>query len=215
MQNQSQNQPQSNMPHSENVSQPLNHGGHEMFDVQEVLSTSIGVLDQYTMYRQHAKDQSLVDIIDRQHAFIQEEYNVTLEVFRTGAKPSKSIVTYDMNMEKGNDTVFGLTQTPPKKPIQSVNEINDQSVSGYMLGLIKSGASLKAMTALEMTNPVLRRVVADSVPNWIEMAYEIFLYQNKRHYYQVPQLSQGDMQQILSSFAPAPGQAGTNGNMMQ
>jgi spore coat protein CotF len=62
------------------------------------------------------------------------------------------------------------------------------------------------MSALETTNPVVRRVLADSVPNCIEMAYEISLYQNKHHYYQVPQLAQQDMQQMLNSFAPVQGQ---------
>lgn len=63
------------------------------------------------------------------------------------------------------------------------------------------------MAALETTNPVVRRVLADSVPNCIEMAYELSIYQNKHHYYQVPQLAQQDMQQILNAYAPA-GQPG-------
>jgi spore coat protein CotF len=37
------------------------------------------------------------------------------------------------------------------------------------------------------------------------MAYEISLYQNKHHYYQVPQFAQQDMQQMLQSFSPAQG----------
>jgi len=35
------------------------------------------------------------------------------------------------------------------------------------------------------------------------MAYKISLYQNKHHYYQVPQLAQQDVQQIINAFAPA------------
>ena len=34
-----------------------------------------------------------------------------------------------------------------------------------MLGLVKSQASLLTMTALEITNPVVRRIFGDSVPN--------------------------------------------------
>ena len=71
--------------------------------------------------------------------------------------------------------------------------LSDQGLSAYMLGNTKSLATLLAMTALEMTNPVLRRVIADSVPNFIELSYEIFLYQNKHRYYQVPQLMEQDM----------------------
>ncbi|MGD7045904.1 spore coat protein [Jeotgalibacillus proteolyticus] len=208
-----QNQQQQNMQQSASMSQTLNHGGHELFDVSEVLSMSIGVIDQYTLFREHVKDQELMQILDHQLDFLKQEYNTTLEIFQTGAKPSQSIKTYDMKMDQGNSTVFGLTQMPPSKPIQSVNEISDQSISGYMLGHVKSGASLKAMTALEMTHPVLRRAVADSVPNWVEMAYELFLYQNRHHYYQVPQLSQGDMQQMINGYAKASGPSGSQ--MMQ
>ncbi|WP_338036901.1 spore coat protein [Metabacillus litoralis] len=56
------------------------------------------------------------------------------------------------------------------------------------------------MAACEITNPVLRGVVAESVPNFIEMAHEIFLYQNKHNYYQVPQLQQQDMNQMLNAY---------------
>jgi len=48
--------------------------------------------------------------------------------------------------------------------------------------------------------------LADSVTIFIEIAYEISLYQNKHHYYQVPQLAQQDMQQMINAFAPAQGQ---------
>ncbi len=179
----------------------MNHGGHEMFDSHEVLASIISVLDQYLIYDQYIKDQELRTILYRQHAFINDLYNTIVEAFSTGEKPSHSTRVYKMH--QNNNTVYGLTPGQPKKPFTSANQVNDQGVSGYMLGLLKSTGSLFAMTALEMTNPVLRRVIADSVPNFIEMAYEIFLYQNKRHYYQVPQLAQQDMNQMLSSFAPS------------
>jgi spore coat protein CotF len=75
-----------------------------------------------------------------------------------------------------------------------------------MLGLVKSHAGLLAMTSLEVTNPVVRRVLAAQIPNFIEMAYEIFLYQNKHGYYQVPQLSVQDMKAMTSTFVPMQGQ---------
>lgn len=61
------------------------------------------------------------------------------------------------------------------------------------------------MAACEITNPVVRRVFSATIPNCIEMAYELSIYQNKHHYYQVPQLAQQDMQQLLNAFAPAQG----------
>ncbi|MCM3675714.1 MULTISPECIES: spore coat protein [Peribacillus] len=181
----------------------MNHGGHEVFDVHEVLSGTIDTLNTYMLLRQHVKDQELRDILDRQNQFIQDEYNITLECFQTGQDPSKPTQSYKMN--QGNDFIYGLTPTQPKKPLQSVSEITDECISAMMLGAVKSAASMKAMAALEITNPVVRRVFADSVPNCIEMAYEISLYQNKHHYYQVPQLAQQDMQQMMNSYAPAQG----------
>ncbi len=61
------------------------------------------------------------------------------------------------------------------------------------------------MAAAECTNPVVRRVLADSIPNHIEMAYELFLYQNKKGYYQVAQFSEQDMVKMLTAYAPLNG----------
>ncbi|MFS0907562.1 spore coat protein [Priestia aryabhattai] len=202
MENQ-QGQAHQNM-HTGNVSLQMNHGGHEVFDIHEVLSGAIDTLNSYTLLRQYVKDQELKDILDRQYQFIQQEYNTTVECFKTGQDPSTPTQSY--KMQQGNDFVYGMKPSQPKKPLQSVSEITDECISGHMLGAVKSAASMKTMSALETTNPVVRRVLADSVPNCIEMAYEISLYQNKHHYYQVPQLAQQDMQQMLNSFAPAQGQ---------
>jgi hypothetical protein len=70
--------------HTGNVPQQLNHGGHEVFDVHEVLSGTIGALDTYTMLKQHVKDPELQDMMNRQYQFISDEYNTTVECFQTG-----------------------------------------------------------------------------------------------------------------------------------
>lgn len=190
--------------HTGSIPQQMNHGAHEVLDVHEVLSGAVGTMNQYTLLRQFVKDQELLDIIDRQYQFMQQEYNTTVECFRTGQDPT--VPTQSYKMKQNNDFIYGLKQSQPKKPIQSMNEMNEETVSGCLLGAVKSSASMKTMAALEATNPVVRRVLADSVPNCIEMAYEISLYQNKRHFYQVPQFQQQDMQQMLNSYAPAQGQ---------
>jgi spore coat protein CotF len=150
--------------------------------------------------KQHVKDPELLDIMNRQEEFMITEYNTIVECFQTGMKPSVSTQVY--NMKQGNDFVYGLKPAQPMKPIQTPQEINDQVISGMMLSSVKSNASLKGMATTEITNPVVRRVLADTIPNCIEMAYEISIYQNKHHYYQVPQLAAGDMQQMVSSYAP-------------
>ncbi|MCZ2257829.1 spore coat protein [Sporosarcina sp. G11-34] len=197
------------------VSQQMNHGGHEVFDVHEALSGTIAALDQALLFRPHVKDPELLDILDRQYRFRLNEYNITVDAFTTGKDPSQHTGRYEM--KEGNDFVYGLKQSPPKKPIQSVAEVSDELISGFLLGAAKAGASAKTTAATETTNPVVRRVLADSVPNCIEMAYELSIYQNKHHYYQMPQLVQQDMQQMLNAFAPAQGQPAMppNNNQVQ
>ncbi|MHA6259769.1 spore coat protein [Sporosarcina sp. CAU 1771] len=186
------------------ISQQMNHGGHEVFDLHEAISSTVASLDQSLILRPHVKDPELLDILDRQYRFTLDEYNITVEAFKSGKDPSHPTGSYKMKQE--NDFIYGLKESPPKKPIQSAAEISDEIISGFLLGATKAGATTKAAVALETTNPVVRRVLADSIPNCIEMAYELSIYQNKHHYYQVPQLAQQDMQQMLNAFAPAQGQ---------
>ncbi|MFD2673516.1 spore coat protein [Marinicrinis sediminis] len=190
-----------NMQSSGNLAPQQHHGGHEMFDAHEVLATFINVLDQYMIFDQFIQDQELKQILNRQYGFMTDLYNICVQTFSTGQDPSHPTQTY--HMTQNNQVYYGTQPSQPKKPNQTIHDVSDQGLSAYMLGLIKSTASLLAMTALEMTNPVLRRMLADSVPNFIEMGYEIFLYQNKHHYYQVPQLAQQEMNQMLGSFTQA------------
>ncbi|WP_206922406.1 spore coat protein [Alicyclobacillus suci] len=179
------------------ANQSYNHGGHELFDVSEVLSGTIHVLDQYLIFRQYVRDSELISILSRQYQHILNAYNAMVETFSTGRAPNRPYIPYQAQPQQ---IVYGLEPTEPKRPSTSIQDINDQSISGYMLGLIKSAGSLLTMSAMEVTNPSMRRLMAQMVPCYIEMAYEIFLYQNKRRDYQVPQLSQPDMAQSLTSF---------------
>ncbi|MEW9677241.1 spore coat protein [Lentibacillus sp. L22] len=198
-----QNQQQQNMQRSPQLPSQQDFGGHDMFDAHEALSTLTGLMEQYLLYEQHIQDQELMGMAQRHSAFITQLYNTICETFKTGKDPAVKTQTY--NMEQNNNVTYGMKPSAPKMPSQSVNEINDQCLSGFMLGQLKSCASAFTMTALEMTNPVLRRIFQDSIPNVIEMAYEVFLYQNKHQYYQVPQLQQQDMQAFQNSYAPVQG----------
>ncbi len=200
---QNQQGPMHQNMHTGQIPQQMNHGGHELFDVHEVLSGSIGAMNQYLMLKQHVKDPELMDILNRQFQFMQDEYNTTVECFTTGQDPSRPTQSYKMKQD--NDFVYGMKPSQPKKPWQSPMEISDEFISSCMLASCKTGASAKTMAACEVTNPVVRRVLADSAPNCVEMAYELSIYQNKHHYYQVPQLAQQDMHQLLNAFAPAQG----------
>lgn len=202
-----QNQSQ-NFQQSEQVTPQMNHGGHELFDSHEAISGLSGGLEQFLLYEQHIQDPELKSILQRQRSFLTQLYNTAVETLKTGQDPAVKTQVY--KMQTSNDVLFGMQTSQPKSPAQSVNELNDQCISDFMMSVMKANASSFTMAALETTNPVLRRVFADSVPNLIEMAYETFLYQNKNHYYQVPQLKQEDMNNYLNAFAPIQG-----GTMMQ
>lgn len=199
LQNPSQQQPQANQQQAGLTNN--NHGGHEVFDAHEAISGVISILDHYQMYGEHVQDQELQDILQRQSNFVRQTYNTIVQTFSTGQDPQTATQQY--KMQQNNDVVYGLNPTQPKKPNQSVSELSDQGLSTYMLGQTKNLATLLTMTSLEMTNPILRRVIADTVPNFVEMSYELFLYQNKLGYYQVPQLQTEDMNQLLQSFSYA------------
>jgi spore coat protein CotF len=180
----------------------LNHGGHEVMDVHELLGGAINILNQYMVHRQFVRDQELLKIIDRQYQFIADEYNMIQQAFSTGQDPAHGTKRYQMT--QSNETIaYGMQSSSPKKPIQSLNEMSDQQVAAHMIGLLKAAASAKTMAAFETTNPVVRRVIQDSIPNCLEMAYEIFLWQNKRGYYQVPQFTEQDTRMMQQAFAPA------------
>ncbi len=95
------------------VPQQMNHGGHEVFDVHEVLSGAIGAMNTYTLLRQHVQDPELQDILNRQYQFMQQEYNTTVDCFMSGQDPS--IPTQSYKMTQGNDFVYGLKPSQPKK----------------------------------------------------------------------------------------------------
>lgn len=191
---------QQNQSSSQNgFAQSTNHGGHELLDMHETLGGYIAMLNQAVVLRPHIQSQELQGILDRQYTFSLDAYNITVEAFKTGRDPSHPTGAYKMTL--GNDFKYGLSAGQPKKPIQQASELNDEIISGFLLNAHKSSAKSLAATALETTNPVLRRVLADSIPNCIEMAYEISIFQNKNGYYQVPQLASSDMNTLLNSFA--------------
>ncbi|MDF2534946.1 MAG: spore gernimation protein GerQ [Bacillales bacterium] len=200
MSGQQSNQTHQNMQ-TGSVPQQLNHGAREILAVTDALGASIDTMNQYLIFRQHVKGQELLGILDRQYKFMQDEYNITVECFQSGKDPSKPTGQYKMQMD--NDFVYGLKPGQPKKPFQSINEISDEYVSARMLGALKAGTSAKVVAAIESTNPVVRRVLADSIPNCIEMAYEVSIFLNKNGFYHIPQFPEQDAQQLLSAYSVA------------
>ncbi|MGP4107650.1 spore coat protein [Virgibacillus sp. L01] len=198
-----QNQQQQNLQETSQMPPQQHYGGHDMFDAHEAMSTLVGALEQGVLYEQHIQDPELKTMCQKHRTFCTQLYNTIVDTLKSGQDPA--VPTQSYKMDQNNDVIYGMQPSQPKTPVQSVTELNDQSISGFMLGSLKSTASAFTMTSLEMTNPVMRRIMADSVPNMVEMAYEVFLYQNKNQYYQVPQLQQEHMQAFQNSYAPAQG----------
>lgn len=199
---QQQNQ-QQNMTTQSGMTSRTGHGGHELMDAHEAIGTVIGGLEQYLIFEEKAQDQELISIMQRQRSYMSQMYNTIIETLKTGQDPAVPTQTY--NMENVSDVTYGMQPSAPKAPFQSVNEITDECISSYVMGILKSTASSFTLAALEATNPVLRRVFSDSIPNVIEMAYELFLYMNRNKYYQVPLLQPQEMQMIQNGYAPIQG----------
>jgi spore coat protein CotF len=213
--NNNQQQPMTNMQPTNIMPTQVNRGGHELFDAHEVMSCLIGTLNQYLMFEQHIKDPELMDILNRQRQFITDQYNITVQSYKTGQDPTHPTSSYKMN--QSNDYTLGTSPSQPSKPNQDISQLGDKCISSLMMAGAKSNASAMTKAAAEMANPVLRRILADSIPNHLEMAYEIFLYQNKKGYYQVAQLKDQDAQNMLNSYAPTTGVPNMNNqsNMLQ
>lgn len=194
-----------NKNEQQNISQtgvPSNvqFGGHELFDIDEALGGVVGCIEHCSIFEQYIQDEQLLLIIQRQKAFLSELYNTILDTLKSGKDPA--VKTSQYMMQEDNATIYGLKPSTPKVPINSISEIKDDCISSAHLGHLKGIASHFTVAAIETTNPVMRRILADSVPNVIEMAYELFLYENKMGYYQVAQLQPNDMNTIINSYAP-------------
>src|SRR5690625_408184 len=129
-------------------------------------------------------------------------YNTIIDTLQSGHDPQTPTQTYQM--ANVSNVTYGLQPAQPKSPAQTVSEINDECISTYMMNNVKLIATSFTTTALETTNSVLRRIFDDSIPNDIELGYEIYLYQNRNGYYDDELLEQQEMQMITSGFSPAP-----------
>ena len=197
MQNQGQQQ---NFQTSSQMSPQMNYGANGILHSHDAIGGISESLEQALFYEPQIQDPELKAILERHKTFKTQLYNTLVDTLKTGQDPATPTQTYKMN--ESNIATYGMQPGQPKAPATSVSELNDESISGFLIGSLKTCASSFTVAALEESNPVLRRVFADSVPNIIEMAYEMFLYQNKHHYYQVPQLNQQDMQNYINTYAP-------------
>lgn len=196
-------QPQQGFTESNHMEHEQRHASHSLLEAQSAIDTVISTIEQSLLYEHHIQDQQLMQIAQKHRTYLQGLYNTLVDTYRSGHDPAVPTQTY--NMGESTNAIYGTQPGAPKSPANSVQEINDQCVSGFLLSGLKAMATGFTTAALEATNPVMRRIFADSVPNIIEMAYEMFLYENKQHYYQLPQLQKTDEETLINSFAPMQG----------
>jgi len=178
----------------------LQFGGPELMHVHESMGALTGALEHIHMHQAHIQDKQLSSIVMAQKQFLETVYNVIVETIQTANEPAMKIGNYNMQQQHPTPT-FGFTPKAPAKPITQTAQLTDECISSAILGHLKGIVSTFSTTALEASQPVLRRVIADSVPQVIEMAYEIFLYENQKAYYEVPQYNTADMLHIINHFA--------------
>lgn len=191
---------QENMQPASNMAPQNQFGGQELFLIKETVGGVVGLLEHYVLYSEYVQSEELKNIMHRQSGFLIQIYNTVLETLKSGQDPATKTQTYLMH--ENNKTIYGMQPSPPKSPFNSVTELNDECISSSILGQLKGITTHFSSSALEATNPVIRRIFADSIPNIIEMAFEMYLFQNKNGYYQVAQLKPEDTQAIINGFAP-------------
>src|SRR5690625_2978269 len=195
---QEQQNPNQSFTSSTSMPAEQSHGAHELFDAHEAISTFIGAIEHYKMYEPNIQSQQLKNIWQNQFNYLCQTYNTIVDAYQTGKHPAQPTTTY--NMQLSNNVTYGMSPGQPKQPSLNPQQLSDQNFSSFMMGHLKACATACTTSALEATNPVLRRVLQDSVPNICEMAYEIFLYQNENGYYQVPQFDQQTQTAMLNMY---------------
>src|SRR5699024_2362423 len=116
------------------------YGGHDMFDAHEALSSLTGALDQCVLYEQHIQDPELQTMSQKHRAFCSQLYNTIVDTYKSGQEPA--VDTQSNKIDQNNKVMYGMQpSSQPSTPIQSASKINDEKISGFMMGSLKSAAT--------------------------------------------------------------------------
>lgn len=190
-------------------------GAHETMEVHEVLSATITGINTMQLYRPHAKDPQLAQIMDKQLQFTINEYNRCVQAVQNLS--AQGAIQGSPYMASKNFTpTYGLDHPSPAVPNASANQIDDHDVACALLSFHKSSASMKIIAALECANPQLRSMMQQGAVNCSEQAYEIWQYMNQAGFYQVPTMKEMTTNTVLNHYQPANANAmGVQGAMYQ
>jgi len=175
------------------------YGAHEIMEIHEVLTDAIDGINQFQLYRPHARDPQLLQILDRQTQFIVNEYNALVNMVQQNG--AGQAVPY--RAPRQFQPVYGLDHPAPAAPNTSAQQMDDRDVASGMLGCHKASALMKMVAALECGNPEIRRALQQGAVNCAEMAYEVWQYMNERGYYQVPTMKEITTNTVVNMYQPA------------
>lgn len=157
-------------------------GAHELMEAHEVLTNTMDGINTFSLYRQHATDQQLAQIIDRQVNFMEKEYNDMVSYLSNHRG-----VTPDVYQSRSNTSIkYGLRNPSPSAPHEQSRRLTDRDVASAMLGHLKCGSTAKMRAALECADAQLRHIVMQGAVSCAEQAYEVFTFMNQKGMYQVP-----------------------------
>ncbi len=172
------------------------YGAHEVLEMHEVLSDAINGINQFQLYRPHAQDQQLVQMMDRHLQFMLNEYNMMVQALNQ--KGMSQAVPY--RAPRNFTPTYGLNNPGPQTPNTSMQQMDDRDVTNGMLSCYKTSAVFKMMAAQECADPQLRRMLQQGSVNCSEMGYEVWQYMNQHGYYQVPTLKEMTTNTMINTY---------------
>lgn len=174
-------------------------GAHETMELHEVLTSAINGINHFQLYHAIAKDQQLLQMIDRQLQFMTNEYNQMVQMLHQ--QGNSHAVPYRSAM---NETpVYGLDNPAAQSPNLTMNQWDDRDIASSMLDCHKHSASKKMLATLECADPQLRRMMQQGAVNCAEQAYEVWQFMNHMGYYQVPTMKEETTNTVLDSYQPS------------
>ena len=176
--------------------QAARFGANELMMVHEILTDTIDGINQFELYRQHVKDQQLMQIVDNQINYMFNGYNKLVGYLHN--QGAGSVVPY--RATKSSSVKYGLRQPSSVQPNTSINEMDDRDVASGMMGCHKSSACLRMRGTLECADPTLRSMLTNCAVSSSNMAYEVFQYMNQKGMYQVPTLASQTTQTMMGMY---------------
>lgn len=190
-------------------------GAHESMEAHEMLEAKICMIDHFSFYISQCQDETLRSMIYNQLQRAIQSYN-QLVTYTHSYQVAKPVVNQQTSNILPNQIEYGLRSPQPVSPQMNMKYFNDHQIAGSVLSSHKNSSKNHMAAALECADPNVRQMMMNSAVECCNMAYEIFLYMNKKGYYQVPTLDSHTAKTMLHHYQPMGTMqmsTGTQGNM--